>query len=101
MDIDIIAKLLVAILVCLFISSAVSVASSIFLTNLLTAINKGVNSGLDSVWKDLVTIFICMGAVYGSGILASFIYTRLGAVLTQKFLHQVRTELFNKMQKVQ
>ncbi len=91
-------KLLITILVCLIISASVSVASSLFLTRLLTVINTGVATSLSNVWKDLVSIFVTMGVVYGSGILAGFIYTRLGAILTQKFLHQIRTELFNKMQ---
>lgn len=91
-------KLLVIIVACILISAVVSVASSLFLTKLLTAINKGLITGLDSVWGELVSIFIAMGCVYGAGILAGFIYTRLGAILTQRFLHQVRTQLFNKMQ---
>lgn len=91
-------KLLITILVCLVVSASVSVSSSIFLTRLLTTINTGVATSLSEVWVDLVSIFVAMGVVYGSGILASFIYTRLGAILTQKFLHQVRTQLFNKMQ---
>lgn len=90
--------LLAVIVVCLIVSALVSVASSLFLEQLLTAINTGIALGMDAVWKDLLTIFIIMGAVYGVGILASFLYTRLGAVLTQKFLHQTRTAIFDKMQ---
>ncbi|MBQ9485393.1 MAG: ABC transporter ATP-binding protein, partial [Clostridia bacterium] len=90
--------LLAVILICLVISALVGVASSLFLENLLTTINKGMNFGLDAVWQDLLIIFITMGVVYGIGILASFLYTRLGAVLTQRFLHQTRTAIFDKMQ---
>ncbi len=92
-------KLLFIILFCLVISAVVSVASSIFLENLLKAINKGLElKSLDAVWGDLLTIFITMGFVYLIGIIASFVYTRLMAVLTQKFLHQVRLGIFEKMQ---
>lgn len=100
-------KLLVAIVVCIVVSSVTGVASSFFLKNLLGIINEGltyVTSGLtgsdalDKVMPSLITIFIAMGAVYLVNVICSFVYTRLGAVLTQRFLHQTRTEIFNKMQ---
>ncbi len=91
-------KLIIIILVCLAISAVVSVASSVFLKQLITQITLGITEGLDAVWKNLLTIFITMGSVYLTGILASFFYTRLMAVLTQRFLHQIRTDLFDKMQ---
>ncbi len=91
-------KLLSIILVCLLISAVVSVSSSIFLEKLITAIGTGIENGIDEVWKELVSIFITMGCVYLAGVLCNFIYTRLMAVLTQKFLHEIRTGLFNKMQ---
>ncbi|MBE7084032.1 MAG: ABC transporter ATP-binding protein [Clostridiales bacterium] len=91
-------KLLSIVLVCLIISAIVSVSSSIFLENLIVQIGRGLNLGLDAVWNNLLTIFISMGCVYFAGILCSFIYTRLMAYITQKFLHEVRTDIFNKMQ---
>ena len=99
--------LMIAIIITLSIAAATSVFSSIFLTNLLTQLRNGLNlikegSDAQSAFKEispaLLKIFITMGVVYGLNILCSFIYTRLGAVLTQGFLHQTRTALFNKMQ---
>jgi len=90
--------LLITVLICIAFSSAVSVSSSLFLESLLTSIQKGLTVGLDGVWNDLISIFIIMGCVYGAGILCSFIYTRLMAILTQKFLHQIRTDMFDMMQ---
>ena len=97
-----------AIFICLTITAITSVASSIFLTNLLKELQTAIEyinkfsytpaQAFDAVWPNLVLIFVIMGGVYGLNILCSFIYTRLGAVLTQKFLHQTRTNLFNKMQ---
>lgn len=100
-------SLMIAIIITLSIAAATSVFSSIFLTNLLTQLRNGLNlikdgSDTQSAFKEispaLLKIFITMGVVYGLNILCSFIYTRLGAVLTQGFLHQTRTALFNKMQ---
>lgn len=100
-------KLLTAIVVCIVISSITGVASSFFLKHLLGIINEGlsyVSTGLtgseafDKVLPSLITIFIVMGSVYLVNVICSFVYTRLGAILTQKFLHQTRTSIFNKMQ---
>ncbi len=92
------AKLLITVFICLTISAIVSVASSVFLEQLILQITLGITEGLDAVWNNLLTIFITMGSVYVAGVLASFLYTRLMAILTQRFLHQLRTDLFSKMQ---
>ena len=101
-------KLLVIILTCIVITSVTGVASSFFLKNLLQIINEGLNyvrtdgltgsEALDKVLPSLITIFVIMGSVYLVNIICSFIYTRTGAILTQRFLHQTRTNIFNKMQ---
>ena len=93
-------KLLFIVFFCLIISAVVSVSSSIFLEKLIVEIGKGLTTtgDLSPIWKTLTGIFITMGCVYVAGILCNLIYTRLMAVLTQKFLHDIRTSLFNKMQ---
>ncbi|MBQ6922178.1 MAG: ABC transporter ATP-binding protein, partial [Clostridia bacterium] len=100
--------LLAVIVVCIVVSSVTGVASSFFLKKLLDAINAGLNyslvdgltgdQALDKVLPTLIKIFVAMGGVYLINVLCAFLYTRLGAVLTQKFLHQVRTRIFDKMQ---
>lgn len=90
--------LLITVLICLTVSAVVSVASSVFLVNLLNTIEEGLKLGFDAVWLNLVKIFVIMCGVYGVGVLGSFTYTRLMAILTQKFLHQIRTGIFNRMQ---
>ena len=90
--------LLIFAFICLMISAVVSVASSVFLEKLILTITKGLADGLGAVWSTLVTIFLTMGGVYIIGVLASFLYSRMMAVVTQRFLHQVRTDVFNKMQ---
>lgn len=100
--------LLAIIVVCILISGITGVMSSVFLSNVLTNLNDGLNlirnGGLSpaSAWAQvypvLIKILAIMGIVYASSIIASFTYTRLMATLTQKFLHQIRTGMFNKMQ---
>ncbi len=91
-------KLLALVLFCLTVSAVVSVSSSIFLERLILEIGRGLVEGMDAVWSSLVTIFVTMGCVYAAGILCNFIYSRLMAVLTQRFLHDMRTNIFNKLQ---
>ncbi len=94
--------LLIVILVSLTISAIVGVLSSVFLERLVRYIQIGLQAeqGINAVWANLITLFIVMGGVYLIGVLSSFIYNRTGAILTQKFLHQIRCELFSKMQKL-
>ena len=102
-------KLLILIVICLFISSVTGVMSSLFLNNILTKLSEGLallppsgnltgGEAWNTIMPGLMQIFITMICVYTAGIIASFIYTRLMATLTQTFLHQIRTTLFNKMQ---
>ena len=89
---------LAVVFTCLVISAVVSVSSSIFLERLILEIGKGLREGMSAVQNTLITLFIIMGSVFLAGILSNFLFNRLMAILTQKFLHQVRTELFNRMQ---
>ena len=91
-------KLLIVAFSCLVISAVTGVASSIFLKLLLTQIDLGVAHGLSYVFKTLITIFVVMGAVYLTSVLCNLIQTRTMATITQRFLHQIRTKVFNRMQ---
>ncbi len=89
---------IIGTVICLLLAGITGVANSVFLQEVLTLINNGVENGLNAVWANLVALFIVMGAVYGTCILCNFLQTRLMAYITQNFLHQVRTTVFDKMQ---
>ena len=89
---------LITVIICILVSGTTGVASSVFLTWLLNTIAEGLNVGYGAVANDLLIIFITMGIVYSVNLICTFTYTRLMAVITQNFLHQVRTTLFNKME---
>jgi ATP-binding cassette subfamily B protein len=91
-------KLMFVVFPCIVLTAVTGVSSSIFLGLLMEQLDIGIASSLADVLPNLIKIFIAMGCVYGVSILCSFIYTRLMAVVTQRFLHQIRTEVFNKMQ---
>lgn len=109
--------LMLAVSVCIVIAGVTSVASSYFLRWLLNTIQVGLrymnptdeeivagavaytpSQAWSAVLPTLLQIFATMGAVYVTSIICTFVYTRLMAVITQKFLHQTRTSIFNKMQ---
>ena len=84
--------------ICLLLAGITGVANSVFLQEIITLITEGVKNGLNAVWGGLITLFIIMGVVYSTCIICNFIQTRLMAYITQNFLHQVRTAVFDKMQ---
>ena len=89
---------MLVVAICLTLSAVAGVSSSIFLKQLVTQIDLGLQLGLDAVIKDLIVVFITMGAVYATSIISNFIQSRVMASVTQRFLHQIRTGVFNKMQ---
>ena len=89
---------IIATIICLILAGITGVANSVFLQEILTLINRGVENGLNSVWGNLITLFIIMGVVYSTCIICNFLQTRLMAFITQNFLHQVRSAVFDKMQ---
>ncbi len=91
-------KGLTAVIVCIVFAATTGVANSIFLEHMLTLINKGVQQGLNAVWGGLITLFIVMGAVYFTCVVSNFFYARIMAKVTQNFLHQMRSSVFDKMQ---
>lgn len=104
--------LLVVVLCCLALSAVTSVSSSYFLKWLVETLQSGLRmmnpsdgstpltgaQTWNAIFPELLTIFIVMGCIFLISVVASFTYTRLMAVVTQKFLHQTRSATFNKMQ---
>lgn len=83
--------------ICIIFYSFGNLASSIFIkeiTNVLTeSIEKGINP-----WDKLTAILIVVGLIYIVGLVSSFGYTRIMAVVTQKYLNTLRIQLFNHME---
>ncbi|MFA6866064.1 MAG: ABC transporter ATP-binding protein [Clostridia bacterium] len=83
----------------IIISSISSIVAVIFLQKLIdNCIIPGVNAGLASVWKQLITYILLMGGIFVLGVIASFIYTRIMAVVTQGTLNNLRENMFSKME---
>lgn len=100
--------LLITVFICLLVAAVTSVASSYFLTWILTTIQKALaminieNQTAAQAWNNVlptvITIVVTMAFVYALSTFCTFFYNRLMAIVTQNFLHQTRTALFDKMQ---
>ena len=90
---------LLAVTVCIIITAIAGISSSVFLKILVDDIAiPGSQQGFDAVKDELVTIICIMAGIYCVGLLCSFTYNRLMAIITQGFLKHVRVDMFNKMQ---
>ena len=90
---------LLAVVICIAVTAGAGISSSIFLEILVDdVIAPGLEHGFDYVADTLYTIAGIMAGIYVAGILCSFVYTRLMAVITQGFLKHVREDMFDKMQ---
>ncbi len=92
---------MIVVFACILISSAASCIMPIIMKNLIdNVIYPGIKNGLDSVTYEIVKFVIFICSVYGTGLIATFIWTRLNGIVTQKFTKLLRTDVFNHMQKL-
>ncbi len=90
---------LIAVIICISLNSMAAISSSIFLERIVNdVITPGVANGWDSVKDTLFTIIGIMIGIYVVGLIASFVYNRIMAHVTQGFLFHVRNDMFAKMQ---
>ncbi len=90
---------LIIVLICITLNSMAAISSSIFIERIVNdVITPGIANGWDSVKDKLLTIIGIMIGIYIVGLIASFVYTRIMAHVTQGFLYHVRNDMFNKMQ---
>ncbi len=91
-------KSVIIILVCILISSACGSASAMFMEKIVAHISNGLEIGYSAIEKSFITTIILMGSIYLIGLISSFIYQRLGAILTQDLLRRVRVDMFKHME---
>ena len=88
------------VLVCILFSSVGSLVSSVYMQQLVdTVITPAFGSGFTAeIQGRLVGLILMMVIVYGIVVLSSFLYTRIGATVTQGMLYHLRADMFAKMQ---
>ncbi len=90
----------IAIAVCLILSAVAGSLGGIFMKNLYDAIDSALRYGVGEWWGRIVSIIMLMCAVYLLSVLFTFIYTRVGAIVTQGFLKKMREKMFAGMQRL-
>ena len=102
-------SLFILVLVCIVISSMATALPGIFQQKVLSAAEEGLDlvasgkaadEALDAVFPTIITAVSVLIGIYVLGLIASFIKTRTMAVITQGFLHRMRTIMFDKMQRL-
>ena len=86
--------------VCILLSAVAGTVSSLFLNQLILAIRDGIESGYGTVSARLMQIIGMMAGFYVVGVVSSFIYSRLMAIVTQGFLDKMRQNMFGNMQRL-
>ncbi len=91
---------MILVLVCIMVSSVGSLVSSVYMKSLVDdVITPAISQGFtDEIQGRLVGLIVMMVVVYGLVIVASFLYTRIGAIVTQGTLFHLRSDMFEKMQ---
>ena len=89
---------LIIVAVCILLSALAGTVSSLFLNQLLLVIGDGINTGFSSVSGRLMQVIGLMIGFYALGVITTFIYSQLMAVVTQGFLDKMRQNMFGSMQ---
>lgn len=93
-------KQFIFVFICIIISSIASVAASLFLQTLIDDYISPLLKDKNPIFTELLQILTVMGTIYIVGILASYLYSRLMAVVSQGVLRDIRNEMFTKMEKL-
>ncbi len=95
--------LLLTIAVCLVFSAITGSVAGLFLNKVYDALTQATIENTISIsdaWVKIISTLIVLGCIYVLGIVANFIYQQLGAILTQRFLRDMRVKMFTKMQRL-
>ena len=91
-------KPLLAVIICIILTAIASTIASVFMNFFINTINDGLANGWDAVKVRIFTAIGIMLAIYAIGWVSSFLHTRIMAIVTQKFLNDMRKRMFDKMQ---
>lgn len=86
------------VLICIVLSSLASVCGSMFLRILIDNHIEPLLLSDNPVFTGLIRAILTMGLIYFIGIISSYLYNVIMAVVSQKILKQIRDEMFSHMQ---
>jgi len=84
------------VFICIIINAFSSIAGTYFLMPLINEIFESASPDM----KKFASTLLLMAVIYAISIVANYLYARLGVNITAGMLHNVRTDLFIKMQKL-
>ena len=90
----------ITIAVCLILSAVTGSLGGIFMKNLYDAIDSALRYGIGEWWSRIVSIIMLMCGIYLLSVFFTFIYSRVGAIVTQGFLKKMREKMFAGMQRL-
>ena len=93
-------KQFIFVFICIIISSIASVAGSLFLQTLIDNYITPLLKDNNPVFTELLRVLTIMATIYVVGILASYLYSRLMAIVSQGVLRDIRNEMFIKMERL-
>ncbi len=91
---------LTIILICIVLNSLCTVQGTLFMQSLIDDFIIPLVASTDPDFSGLLKAISRVGMFYGLGILCSFTHQRIMAFVTQSFLHDLRVEIFEHMQKL-
>ena len=100
-------KQFILVLACIIISALATALPGIFQQSVLSAAEKGLglvkdgvdkNEALNQVLPTIINSVLVLICIYLVGLIAAYTQTRTMAIVTQGFLHRMRTLMFGKMQ---
>lgn len=91
-------KQLILVVICIIISSVANVAGSLFLKTLIDDYIEPLLLIENPIFTGLLKAIGMMGIIYIIGIISTYVYRRIMAVVSQGVLKQIRDDMFSKMQ---
>ena len=91
-------KQFIAVIACIMISALANVAGSMFLKTLIDDYIAPLLLEENPIYTGLLKAISIMGLVYLVGIISSYLYNRVMAVVSQGVLKDIRDEMFEKME---
>ena len=93
-------RMLIAVFICIILSSVASVAGSLFLQKLVDDYITPILGTENPVYTGLLQAIGIMAAIYVVGIISTYAYNRIMAIVAQGTLRTIRDEMFEKMEKL-
>ena len=88
------------VIVCLLLSTASSVAANLYLQTLIDDYIIPLVGTVNPVYTSLLKAIVTMIVIYGVGVIASFLSSRLMVKISEGTLKEIRDEMFVKMQRL-